>query len=324
MAEVGAARRGRWWKRIPGRLDKVGSGLGQQLRSRLSLGRGAGDDLYEEIFELLLASDCGVAVAEELVEGLRERAAREKLRETGPLLGALREEMAGRLAGAQRELSLSGEPAVWLVAGVNGAGKTTTVAKLAARLRGQGLTPLIAAADTFRAAAIEQLRTLAARTGTEVVAHQLGSDPAAVVFDTLAAAQARGREVVLVDTAGRLHTKHNLMQELAKIRRVIGGQQQSQPVETLLVLDAYVGANALSQAVAFAEVVGATGLVLTKLDGSARGGYVFQLEQELRVPVKLVGVGEGLEDLADFSPAAYLDALLGDGGHEAESGETPY
>ncbi|MGB9483232.1 MAG: signal recognition particle receptor subunit alpha, partial [Candidatus Dormiibacterota bacterium] len=169
MAEAPAPRRGRWWKRIPGRLDKVGSGLGQQLRAKLSLGRGAGDDLYEEIFELLLASDCGVVVSEELVAGLRERASREKLRDAAPLLAALREEMAARLTGPERELSLVGEPAVWLVAGVNGAGKTTTVAKLAARLRGQGLTPLIAAADTFRAAAIEQLRTLAARSGTEVV-----------------------------------------------------------------------------------------------------------------------------------------------------------
>jgi fused signal recognition particle receptor len=310
VAEAKAPRRGRWWKRLPGRLDKVGSGLGQQLRAKLSLGRGAGDDLYEEIFELLLASDCGVRVAEELVAGLRERASREKLRDAALLLAALREEMAARLTGPDRELSLVGEPAVWLVAGVNGAGKTTTVAKLAARLRGQGLTPLIAAGDTFRAAAIEQLRTLAARSGTEVVAHQLGSDPAAVVFDALAAAKARGREVLLVDTAGRLHTKHNLMQELGKIRRVISSQQPGQPVETLLILDAYVGANALTQARAFAEVVEATGLVLTKLDGSARGGYLFQVEGELQVPVKLVGVGEGLDDLADFDPAAYLDALL--------------
>ncbi len=317
VAEAQAPSRGRWWRRIPGRLDKVGSGLGQQLRTKLSLGRGAGGDPYEEIFELLLSSDCGVRVAEELVEGLRERASRQKLREAGPLLEALREEMAGRLSGFSRELSLVGEPAVWLVAGVNGAGKTTTVAKLAARLQGQGMTPLIAAADTFRAAAIDQVRALAAKTGTEVVGHQLGSDPAAVVFDAVAAAQARGREVVLVDTAGRLHTKNNLMQELGKIRRVIGSQQEGQPVETLLVLDAYVGANALSQARAFGEVIGATGLVLTKLDGSARGGYVFQVERELGVPVKLIGVGEGLDDLADFDPSSYLDALLEDGGAAA-------
>lgn len=311
MAEPKAPGRLRWWRRIPGRLDRVGSGLGQQLRVRLSLGRSAGDELYEEIFELLLASDCGVVVAEELVEGLRQRAAKEKLREGSQLLAALRQEMAGRLSGPNRELSLLGDPAVWLVAGVNGAGKTTTVAKLAARLRGQGLTPLIAAADTFRAAAIDQLRTMAERTGTEVVAHQFGADPAAVVFDALAAAKARGREVVLVDTAGRLHTKQNLMEELGKMRRVIASQSPGQPAEALLVLDAYVGANALAQARAFGEVTGATGLVLTKLDGSARGGYVFQVEAELGVPVKLIGVGESVDDLADFDPETYLDALFG-------------
>ncbi|MGA8208045.1 MAG: signal recognition particle-docking protein FtsY, partial [Candidatus Dormiibacterota bacterium] len=159
----------------------------------------------------------------------------------------------------------------------------------------------------------DQLRTLAERSGVEVVAHQPGADPAAVVFDAIAAAKARGREVVLVDTAGRLHTKQNLMQELGKIRRVISGQLEGQPSESLLVLDAFVGANALAQARAFGEVAGATGVVLTKLDGSARGGYVFQVEAELKLPVKLVGVGEGLDDLGDFEPGPYLDALLAEG-----------
>lgn len=319
VAEVETPRRGRWWRRIPGKLDRVGSGLGQQLRARFSLRRGVGEDVYEEIFELLLASDCGVEIAEALVEGARERAGEQKLRDSEGLLAALREVMAARLAGLDRALSLSGGPAVWLVAGVNGAGKTTTIAKLAARLQAQGVKPLIAAGDTFRAAAIEQLRSLAERSSTEMVAHQLGSDPGAVVFDAIVAARARGRDLVLVDTAGRLHTRHNLMQELAKVRRVIGAQEVGQPIETLLVLDAYVGANALSQARTFAEVAGATGIVLTKLDGSARAGYVFQVEQELGVPVKLVGVGEGLDDLADFDPGAYLDALLGAAG-AAEGG----
>jgi fused signal recognition particle receptor len=269
-----------------------------------------GEELYEEIFELLLASDCGVRVAEELVEGLRQLAAKQRWRDAEPLLAALRQQMANRLSGFDRELSLAGDPAVWLITGVNGSGKTTTVAKLAARLKGQGLTPLIAAADTFRAAAIDQLRTMADRSGVEVVAHQMGADPAAVVFDAIAAAKARGREVVLVDTAGRLHTKQNLMQELGKIRRVIAGQVEGQPAESLLVLDAYVGANALAQARAFGDMAGATSLVLTKLDGSARGGYLFQVEGELGLPVKLIGVGEGLADLEDFDPTTYLDALL--------------
>ena len=304
------ARRSRWWKRIPGRLDRVGSGLGQQLRGRLSLGRGLGEELYEDIFELLVASDCGVQVAEELMDGLRQLAARQRWRDAQPLLAALRQQMENRLSGFDRELSLAGDPAVWLITGVNGSGKTTTVAKLAARLKSQGLTPLIAAADTFRAAAIDQVQALADRGGVEVVAHRMGADPAAVVFDAIAAARARGREVVLVDTAGRLHTKQNLMQELGKIRRVIAGQAEGQPAESLLVLDAHVGANALPQARAFGEMAGATGLVLSKLDGSARGGYLFQVEGELGLPVKLIGVGEGLQDLEDFDPTGYLDALL--------------
>lgn len=263
--------------------------------------------------ELLLASDCGAQVAEDLTEGLRRSAARERWRDPAQVLAALRSEMASRLEGRDRELSLAGEPAVWLLTGVNGAGKTTTVAKLALRLKEQGLNPLVAAADTFRAAAIEQLRQLAEAQGVEVVAHQSGADPAAVVFDAIAAARARGNQVLLVDTAGRLHTRQNLMQELAKMRRVISAQGEGQPTEALLVLDGYVGANALAQARAFGEVAGATGLVLTKLDGSARAGYLFQVEAELGLPVKLVGVGEGIRDLADFEIGAYLDALLAEG-----------
>jgi len=307
-----ALPRPRWWRRLPGRLDRVGSGLGHQLRGRLSLGRGAGEEVYEEVFELLLASDCGVAISEDLVAGMRQRATRERLRDSSQLLTALREEMESQLAGRDRELGLAGAPCVWLVAGVNGSGKTTTIAKLAWRLRAQGVTPLVAAADTFRAAAIDQLRRMVEPTGAEVVAHQPGADPAAVVFDAIAAARARGREVVLVDTAGRLHTKDNLMQELGKIRRVVAGQLPGQPAESLLVLDAYVGANAIAQARSFGEVIGATGLVLSKLDGSARGGYVFQVERELRLPVKLVGVGEGIGDLEDFDPKAYVEGLLAD------------
>lgn len=303
-------RRPRWWRRLPRRLDRLGSGFGHQLRGRLA--RGVGPEAFDDIFELLVASDCGATMADELVEGLRRRASRDRLRDPGQLLEGLRLEMEGELEGRDRELHLSGQPCVWLVVGVNGSGKTTTVAKLAARAKADGLSPLVAAADTFRAAAIDQLRRLAEPVGVEVVAHQSGADPAAVVFDALAAARARGRDLVLVDTAGRLHTKENLMQELGKIRRVIAGQLPDQPQESLLVLDAYVGANALAQARSFSEVAGATGVVLTKLDGSARGGYVFQVERELGLPVKLAGIGERVEDLVDFDPSAYVEALLAD------------
>ena len=311
MSEPAGERRPRWWRRLPRRLDRLGSGLGNQLRARLA--RGSVDAAtLEEIFELLLASDCGAPMAEELVEGLRERAERERLREPAELLAGLRSEMESKLVGRNRELRLGGMPAVWLLAGVNGSGKTTTVAKLAARSKAQGLNPLVAAGDTFRAAAQDQLRRLVEPLGVDVVGHRPGADPAAVVYDALEAARARQRDLVLVDTAGRLHTKDNLMQELAKVRRVIAASIPGQPEESLLVLDAYVGANALAQARAFSEVIGATGVVLTKLDGSARGGYVFQVERELDLPVKLVGTGEGSDDLDDFDPAAYVSALLSD------------
>ena len=311
MPDAAAGHRPRWWRRLPRRLDRLGSGLGHQLRGRLARGTVDAATL-EDIFELLLASDCGAAMAEELVEGLRVRAERERLREPAELLAGLRAEMEGKLVGRNRELHLGGAPGVWLVAGVNGSGKTTTVAKLAARMKGQGLSPLVAAADTFRAAAGDQLRRLVEPLGVEVVGHSPGADPAAVVFDAMAAARARQRDLVLVDTAGRLHTKDNLMQELAKVRRVIAANLPDQPEESLLVLDAYVGANALAQARAFSEVIGATGVVLTKLDGSARGGYLFQVERELELPVKLVGMGEGADDLEDFDPALYVAALLAD------------
>ncbi len=311
MSDPEGGRRPRWWRRLPRRLDRLGSGLGHQLRARLAHGAVDAATL-EEIFELLVASDCGAPMAEELVQGLRERAERERLREPAELLAGLRSEMESKLVGRNRELRLGGAPGVWLVAGVNGSGKTTTVAKLAARIKAQGLTPLVAAGDTFRAAAQDQLRRLVEPLGVDVVGHRPGADPAAVVYDAMEAARARRRDLVLVDTAGRLHTKDNLMQELAKVRRVIAASIPDQPEESLLVLDAYVGANALAQARAFSEVIGATGVVLTKLDGSARGGYVFQVERELDLPVKLVGTGEGADDLDDFDPAAYVSALLAD------------
>ncbi|MGH7611097.1 MAG: signal recognition particle-docking protein FtsY [Candidatus Dormibacteria bacterium] len=309
MADPEAPSRRRWWRRLPGRLDRLGPRLRLPLLGVLA-GRALDESLYEELTDGLIAADCGVALAGAVIEELRQEAARERWRSPDQLLAALRAQLLRRLERGDRELRVEGEPAVWLVAGVNGSGKTTTVAKLAARLEGQGVPTLVAAADTFRAAAIDQLRLLCAPAGVELVAHQPGSDPAAVVYDALAAGRSRGRRVVLVDTAGRLHTKHNLMQELAKIHRVVAAQGEGQPVEGLLVLDAYAGANALPQARAFAEAIGATGVVLSKLDGSARGGYLFQVESELELPVKLIGTGEGLEDLADFEPEAYLDLLL--------------
>jgi len=201
-------------------------------------------------------------------------------------------------------------PFVLLAVGVNGVGKTTTLAKLAQRLRGSGKTPLLVAADTFRAAAIEQLGVWARRVGVEVIRHRPGADPSAVVFDGLAAAKARGADVVLIDTAGRLHTKTNLMDELRKMKRVLARELPGAPHEVLLVLDATTGQNALSQARQFHEAVGVTGLALTKLDGTARGGIVVAIAEELKIPVRLIGVGEAAEDLQDFQARAFVDALF--------------
>jgi fused signal recognition particle receptor len=218
--------------------------------------------------------------------------------------------MLALLEKRDRSLHLDARPSVVVVVGVNGSGKTTTLGKFAHRVRGEGLTPLVAAADTFRAAAIDQMRVWADRSGTSVIAHQPGADPGAVVYDAIQAALARRADVVLVDTAGRLHTKSNLMAELEKVRRVIQRAIPEAPHETLLVIEAPTGMNAIAQARAFHDAMQLTGIVLTKLDGTSRGGTILAIEAELDIPVKLVGLGEGIDDLNVFDPVAYLDALF--------------
>ena len=295
-------------------------------RSRAALSRGmAGlltrgaddDDAWDELEEALLSADVGVATATELVERLRTRARAE--RASGPALRELlRDELRQAVGTGDRSLALDlleehERPGIVLVVGVNGTGKTTTVGKLALALSEEGKQPVLAAADTFRAAATEQLSIWAERVGAPVVRHQQGADPAAVAFDGLASARARGADVLLVDTAGRLHTKTNLMEELRKLRRVLereGGQVR----EVLLVLDATTGQNGLAQARQFTDAVGVTGVVLTKLDGTAKGGIVIAVQRDLGIPVKLVGLGEGPHDLAPFDPDAFVDALLSDDG----------
>jgi fused signal recognition particle receptor len=282
------------------------------------LARGADDDeAWEELEEALLAADVGVATATELVERLRARARAE--RASGPALRELlRAELREAVGSGDRSLALDlledhQRPGIVLVVGVNGTGKTTTVGKLALALAEEGKQPVLAAADTFRAAATEQLVIWGDRVGAPVIRHQQGADPAAVAFDGLASARARGADVLLVDTAGRLHTKTNLMEELRKLRRVLereGGQVR----EVLLVLDATTGQNGLAQARQFTDAVGVTGVVLTKLDGTAKGGIVIAVQRDLGIPVKLVGLGEGPHDLAPFDPDAFVDALLSEDG----------
>ncbi len=247
---------------------------------------------------------------ERVVADLHRQAAGAHLRSPADALRYLKADLAGQMGGRPRALNLGGAPAVVLVVGVNGSGKTTTIGKLAYLLRREGRRPLLAAADTYRAAAIEQLRLWGQRAGVDVIAHQPGSDPGAVAFDAVQAARARGAGPVIIDTAGRLHTRTDLMEELRKVRRVLQRLDPQAPQEVLAVLDAHVGQNSAQQVKVFQEAIGLTGLAVTKMDGSARAGVVLSIEAELSVPVKLVGIGEGLDDLNRFDPDQYLDALL--------------
>ncbi len=261
---------------------------------------------WERLEEALIAGDVGVPATAELVRRLEARGELDDLGE------ALAEEIAALMGaeGLEGRLALPGQPSVILVVGVNGTGKTTTIGKLARVLREHGRGVLVAAADTYRAAAEEQLQIWAQRSGADFVAGERGGDPAAVAFDAIEAASARGRDVVIVDTAGRLHTQTNLMEELIKVRRVIAGKLEGAPHETLLVVDATTGQNGLQQARLFADAVGVSGVVLTKLDGSAKGGVAVAITHELRLPVKLIGLGEQLDDLRPFDPQDFAQALV--------------
>jgi fused signal recognition particle receptor len=271
------------------------------------------DDLWDDLEALLIQADVGVDTTLSLVEKVRGRVAREGITRASDVQRILKEEMLALLdtdGAATSNLDRKRLLTVMLVVGVNGSGKTTTIAKLANYLRERGQQVTLAAADTFRAAAIDQLRVWGERAGVTVIAHQPGADPGAVVFDSIKSSQARGATVVIIDTAGRLHTKYNLMKELEKIRGIAAKQVHEAPHETLLVLDATTGQNALSQARYFKESVGVTGVVLAKLDGTAKGGVVFAIARELGVPVRFVGTGESLEDLAEFDPQAFVDSLF--------------
>jgi fused signal recognition particle receptor len=294
-------------------LGRLRSSLGRTRSAiRLPIGRfdPRDDESWEALEDALIAADVGMTATDELVERLRKR------RDVDDLGQALAEEIAA-LLGDPGTLAVNEHPSVVLVVGVNGTGKTTTVGKLAHRLSEHGRSVLIGAADTFRAAADEQLEIWSRRAGADFVGSRKGADPAAVAYDALEAAVSRDRDVVLVDTAGRLHTQSNLMDELRKIRRVISGRLDGAPHETLLVLDATTGQNGLQQARLFGEAVEVTGVALTKLDGTAKGGIVLPIAVELGLPVKLVGVGEALEDLQPFDPADFARALVGDDEAEA-------
>ena len=267
------------------------------------------DSTWEGLADALLLADVGVVTTDALVDGLRKQVGREGVADADGLLRLLKAELLARLGKADRNLALGGEPSVWLFVGVNGVGKTTTIGKLGQRESVAGRRVVFAAGDTFRAAAADQLSLWADRSGSAVVRGAEGADPSSVVYDAVAHAASRGADLVLADTAGRIHTKANLMDELSKVRRV-AEKGAGTVTETLLVIDATTGQNGLVQARQFAEAVDVTGIVLTKLDGSARGGIVVAVQDDLGIPVKLVGVGEGVDDLVPFDPEEFVDALF--------------
>lgn len=312
MAGIAAALRRRGGRTVSIRRDAPTTtrslptgGLGERIRGVF---RGGVDgETWRMLEETLLAADVGVAATTALVDAVRARG----VTDGAEALRALRSEMMAVFGSTDRSLALDGSPVVVVVVGVNGSGKTTTIAKLAARLQRQGHRVILGAADTFRAAASDQLRTWGERLGIDVISGSPGADPASVAHDALAAARARGATVLIVDTAGRLHDKRNLMDELTKIVRVLG-RDGTPPHEVLLVIDGTTGQNGLAQARAFATAAAVTGVALSKLDGTARGGIAIAIERELGVPIKLVGVGEGLADLRDFMAGEFVDSLLED------------
>ncbi len=274
------------------------------------LGRDVNEELFEELEERLILADVGVKTTLELIEYLRNEAKKRKIKRSDELLELLKERIKELLRSCRGELNIKEKPSVILVLGVNGVGKTTTIGKLAKQLKDEGHSVVIAAADTFRAAAIEQLEVWAERAGARIVKAQEGTDPAAVVYDAIQSIKAKGEDVLIVDTAGRLHNKEGLMREIQKIKKVIGREFPGQPAEILLVLDANTGQNAISQARAFKEITDITGIALTKLDGTAKGGIVIAICNDLKVPIKLVGIGERIEDLRKFDPEEFAEALF--------------
>ena len=285
--------------------DSISGAIGSMLSSFTKID----DELFEELEEILIMSDIGTVTSAKICDTLKKRVKEEKIKDPEEIKKLLSQTVAEMVKG-DRELKLSTKPSFVFVIGVNGVGKTTTIGKLASQLKASGKKVILGAADTFRAAAIEQLEVWAGRAGVDIVKSAEGADPASVVFDTIAAAKSRGSEVIICDTAGRLHNKKNLMNELAKMYRIIGRELPDADVETLLVLDATTGQNAVNQARDFKEVADITGIVLTKLDGTARGGVVLAIMDELKIPVKYIGVGEQIDDLQPFDPTEFAAALF--------------
>jgi fused signal recognition particle receptor len=307
---------GALFTKIKDGLAKTRSAVGGALRRLIGAGRTIDRAFLDDLESTLLAADIGVAKTEEILAALQARYRAGEVAKGDDLLAFLKRSLRDELAtpaGDELAWAAPGTPTVILVVGVNGAGKTTTIGKLAHRLHSQGRSVLIAAGDTYRAAAIEQLEVWSRRAGCEILKSQAGGDAAAVAFDAVAAAQARGIQTVIIDTAGRLHNKEHLMRELEKVRRVMQKRLPEAPHEVLLVLDATAGQNAVQQAKVFQGAMGVTGLVLTKLDGTAKGGAALTIRRELGLPVRFIGVGEQIDDLQPFDPDAFIEGIFGDG-----------
>jgi fused signal recognition particle receptor len=306
------AKRPGFFQRLKQGLTRTRTSLTEGL-ARLVLGKKVIDDeVLEEIETHLLSADVGAAATQRILADLTARVQRKQLADAEALLSALKEDMAAILAPCSQTLVIPAEirPYIILMVGVNGVGKTTTIGKLAKHLQAQGLSVMLAAGDTFRAAAVEQLQTWGERNDVAVIAQARAADPASVIFDAVQAARARGVDVLIADTAGRLHTQANLMEELKKIKRVITKLEPNAPHETLLVIDAGTGQNALNQARQFNEAVGVSGIVLTKLDGTAKGGVIFAVAEQMKLPIRFIGVGEGIDDLRPFDGADFVEALF--------------
>ena len=306
---------GRFFAKIKDGLAKTRSVVGGALRKLIGAGRTIDQQFLDQLEETLIQADIGLAKTEAIIAELKVRYKAGEMAPGEELMDLLKRSLRSELAtpaGDELAWAASG-PTVVLVVGVNGAGKTTTIAKLAKRLKDQGKNVIIAAGDTYRAAAIEQLAVWAERAGVELIKSQTGGDAAAVAFDAVAAAEARKADVVIIDTAGRLHTKDHLMRELEKVRRVIQKRLPAAPHETLLVIDATAGQNAIQQAKVFGQSMGVSGLVLTKLDGTAKGGVAITIRRELNLPVRYIGVGESIEDLQPFDPDAFIEAIFAQG-----------
>lgn len=299
-----------FFKRLKSGLTKTRNEMGVKINTILGQYVKIDDELLEDLEDTLISADVGMDTTMKLIDNLRETIIQNKINDPNQVLPLLKEEVK-KLMDPDIDTSLSQEsPLIILVIGVNGVGKTTTIGKLSSRLKSDGKKVLIAAADTFRAAAIDQLKTWGTRSGVDVIAHSEGADPAAVIFDAIAAAKSRNTDVLICDTAGRLHNKANLMKELEKINKVIGREYPEAARETILVLDATTGQNAISQAKTFKETCDPTGIALTKLDGTAKGGVVIALQSELKLPIKLIGVGEQIEDLQDFNMDNFINAIF--------------